>query len=62
MSLISHNLMAFYPIWVGFSLKIIIVIGKHGYTDFNVKYKIFNIGTKLFVTSHCQSQGCKYHH
>ena len=27
MSLISHNLMAFYPIWVGFLLQIIILIG-----------------------------------
>ena len=34
---ISHNLMAFHPIWVGFSLKIIILIGEHCYTDFNVK-------------------------
>ena len=33
---ISHNLMAFFPIWVGFSLKIIL-IGEHCYTDFNVK-------------------------
>ena len=47
MSLISHKLMAFYPIWVGFSLKIIILMGKHSYTDFNVKNKTFNFGAKF---------------
>ena len=47
MSLTSHNLMTFYPIWVGFSLKIIILIGEHCYTDFNVKNKILNFGAKF---------------
>ena len=39
--------MTFYPIWVGFSLKIIILIGEHCYTDFNVKNKILNFGAKF---------------
>ena len=47
MSLISYNLKAFYPIWVGVSLKIIILIGEHSYTDFNVKNKTFNFGSKF---------------
>ena len=29
MTLLSHNLVAFYPIWVGFLLKIIALIGEH---------------------------------
>ena len=47
MSLLSHNLVVFYPIWVGFLLKIIVLIGEHCYTDFNVENKIFNFGTKF---------------
>ena len=39
--------MAFYPIWMGFSLKVIVLIGEHCYTDFNVKNKIFNFDTKF---------------
>ena len=47
MSLISHNLKAFYAIWVGFSLKIIILIGEHCYRNFNVKNKILNFDAKF---------------
>ena len=39
--------MAFYPIWVGFSLKTLILIGEHCYTDFNAKNKILNFGAKF---------------
>ena len=46
MSLISPNLMAFYPIIADFLLKIIVLIGEHYYTDFNVKNKILNFGAK----------------
>ena len=49
MSLISHNLMAFYSIWVGFSLNIIILIGEHSYTDFNVKNKFLILAPSLNV-------------
>ena len=42
-----NNLIVFYPIWVGFSLKIIILIGEHCYKDFNVKNKISNFGAKF---------------
>ena len=48
MSLICFNLMAFYLIWVGFSLKIIILIGEHCYADFFVKNKILNFSAKFF--------------
>ena len=49
MSLISHNIMAFYPISVGFSLKTNIFIGEHCYTIFNVKNKIFNLAPSFNV-------------
>ena len=65
MSLICFSLMAFYLIWVGFSLKIIILIGEHCYADFCVKNKILNFSAKffcLFMTSHCQSQACQHHY
>ena len=42
--------MAFYLIWVAFSLEIIILIGEHCYTDFKVKNKISNFGAKF---KHC---------
>ena len=48
MPLICYNLMAFYLIWVGFSLKIIILIGEHCYADFCVKNKILNFSAKFF--------------
>ena len=65
MPLICYNLMAFYLIWVGFSLKIIILIGEHCYADFCVKNKILNFSAKFFFfffTSHCQSQACQHHY
>ena len=39
--------MAFYPIIADFLLKIIVLIGEHYYTDFNVKNKILNFGSKF---------------
>ena len=47
MSLISYNLMAFYAIWVGFSLKIIILIGEHCYLYNNPSYSRILIGSRL---------------
>ena len=47
MYLISHNLMAFSPIWMGFWLKISIFIGEHCYTKFNVKNKMLSFGAKF---------------
>ena len=41
--------MAFYPIWVGFSLKTIILIGEHRYTDFDVKTKFKILAPSLNV-------------
>ena len=65
MSLICFSLMAFYLIWVGFSLKIIILIGEHCYADFFVKNKhlIWNnlhvlvnrLGGKAFISDHRDS-------
>ena len=49
MSLLSHNLVVFYPIWVGFLLKIIVLIGEHCYTDFNVKTKFLILAPSLNV-------------
>ena len=43
MSLIRHDLIAFYKICVGFSLKIITLIGEHCCTDYNAKTVSFFI-------------------
>ena len=39
--------MLFYWIWVGLSLKIIVLIGEHCYTNFNINIQILNFGAEF---------------
>ena len=47
MSFISDNFMPFYWIWVGFSLKIIVLIREHCYTNVNINIQILNFGAEF---------------
>ena len=47
MCLMSDNFMPFYWIRVGFSLKIIVLIGDHCYTNFNINIQILNVGAEF---------------
>ena len=43
--------MAFYSIWLGFSLKIIILIEEQCYANLNIKNKIVNFRAKFKLCS-----------
>ena len=47
MCLISDNFMPFYWIRIGFSLEIIVLIGDHCHTTFNINIQILNVGAEF---------------